>query len=211
MSVCHLVPRNSARRRLTGPRHVAALLLAIAVTAACQQAAEQAEQGSAADAPSSSTASTSTAGPPTPDAPVAPPSSAAPDPTYPGALEEDEVAAGPGAQVRLSGWTASASALKRTTSPLGTDLCSTVTLTNRDDVQQDYNASSWKLQAPGGNVQDVSFSGADHLQFGGLAPAGKISRKVCFQDQQAGRGQYVLSWQPDLFSSQARGVWLLTL
>ena len=134
-----------------------------------------------------------------------------PKPKYAGALKDDKVASAPGAEISLSGWTTTASALKPTENPLGTNLCSNVSMTNRDDKQQEYNGLSWKLQTPNGNVQDITFGGENDLSTGGLAPGGNVSKTVCFEDQNAGAGQYILSWTPDIFSNKARGIWLNTL
>lgn len=142
-----------------------------------------------------------------PEAPAAPAPPPAPD--YPGKLKGDKVASGPGAEIQLSGWTVSASQLERTRSPFGTDnLCSTVSMTNRDGKQQEYNGLSWKMQTPNGNVQDMTFTGDNDLSSGGLAPGGNVTKTVCFADEGAGSGTYILSWQPDIFSSKNRGVWL---
>lgn len=67
------------------------------------------------------------------------------------------------------------------------------------------------MQTPNGNVQDPTFTGENDLESGGLAPGGNVAKTVCFEDESAGPGQYVLSWQPDVFSSEERGVWLNAL
>jgi hypothetical protein len=135
---------------------------------------------------------------------------AAKTPNYPGAKEEDKVRK-PGEAVNLSGWTTTATALKyRTFNQFsGRNICTTVTMVNRDDEQQEYSSLSWKLQTPNGNVQDMTFTGEDNeLGSEGLAPGGKVTKIVCFEDKKAGKGLYVLSWQPDVFSHEERGVWL---
>lgn len=145
---------------------------------------------------------------PTPAAlPPPPPAPAAPE--YAGALEDDKVAVKPGAPVELSGWTTTATALKVGDDTLGDTLCTTVKLVNRDKEAQDYIGSSWKLQGPSGNIEDITLFGSDDLLdlSGGLAPGGSVVGDVCF-DTKAVPGQYVLSWQPDIFSSTARGIWL---
>ena len=142
------------------------------------------------------------------------PAAQAPKVKYAGQLKDDKLAGGtgkPGAAVSLSGWTVTASALKPTKSALGTNLCTAVVMTNRDDKQQEYNGLSWKLQTPGGDVQDITFTGDNDLSNGGLAPGGKVAKNVCFDDKGGGAGQYVLSWTPDIFSSKKRGIWLNTL
>lgn len=130
-------------------------------------------------------------------------------PSYPGAKDEDKAVA-PGQPVNLSGWSTTAAVLKRTPDGFGNrNLCTTVTMVNRDDEQQEYSPLSWKLQVPGGNVQDMTFTGDDkELGSNGLAPGGRVQALVCFDDKKAGAGLYILSWQPDVFSGEERGVWL---
>lgn len=155
-------------------------------------------------------ASTAPAVPPAPAAPAAPPPAA-----YVGKLKDDMLGGGtgaPGTAVMLSGWTATAGPVKSVASSFGPkNLCTDVTLVNRDTEQQEYNGFSWKLQSPGGNVQDITFSGANDLTSGGLAPGGTVAKTVCFADQSGGSGQYVLSWAPDIYSNKVRGIWLNTL
>lgn len=157
---------------------------------------------------SSSTAPVTSA----PESAAAPTTAAPAGSTYVGQLKDDKLAGGagtPGAEVALSGWTVTASALKVTKTSFSNNLCSDVGLVNRDKKQQDYNGLSWKLQTPGGDVQDITFSGENDLSTGALAPGGKVAKSVCF-DNKGGAGKYVLSWTPDVFSSKARGVWLNT-
>ncbi len=139
------------------------------------------------------------------------PKPAAPKPQYPGAQEDDTVVAA-GAAVKLSGWTTTATPLTRTTGSIDDAIiCSNVTMVNRDDETQDYNSLSWKLQAPNGSVVDTTYTGQNDLEFAGLAPGGQVSKRVCFDDEEFPPGQFVLSWQPDVFSSTDRGVWLNNL
>lgn len=180
---------------------LAALFLLIAVVSVASSG------GGGKDTVDTADSGNTTADAPKQDAPQA----EAPKPQYAGALKDDKVASAPGAEISLSGWTVAASALKPTKTPLGTNLCSNVSMTNRDDKQQEYNGLSWKLQTPNGNVQDITFGGDNDLLSGGLAPGGNVSKTVCFEDQNAGPGQYILSWTPDIFSSKARGIWLNTL
>lgn len=155
-----------------------------------------------------SAAASTSASAPSAAAPVAP---AAPAVTYVGKLKDDKLAGGsgaPGGEVQLSGWTVTASALAPVKTSFSKNLCTDVVLINRDTKQQDYNGLSWKLQTPGGNVQNITFTGDNDLSSGGLAPNGKVSKSVCFENTNEGAGQHVLSWTPDLFSSKARGIWL---
>ena len=137
-----------------------------------------------------------------------------PKPEYAGATDDD-TAVQAGQPIELSDWTATATPLTPTTSDLQQQvLCSNVTLVNNDDEQQEYSSLSWKLQFPNGSVNDMTFTGDNDLGNvggSGLAPGGTVTQKACFEDIQAGPGQYILAWQPDVFSSKDRGVWLNTL
>jgi len=146
-----------------------------------------------------------------PAAPAPAAEKAAPKVKYAGQLDDDKLAGGtgaPGGTVSLSGWTVSATALKKTSTDFSKNICTDVVMTNRDDKQQEYNGLSWKMQTPGGDVQDITFTGENDLTSGGLAPGGKVAKRVCFEDKAAGAGQYVLAWAPDIFSSKDRGIWL---
>ena len=161
--------------------------------------------GAASEAPAATGASEAPAPPPA--APAEPPK-----PTYAGATDNDTVAASPTAPLELSGWTTTVTPLARTTSDLQQDvLCTNVTLANNDDEQQEYSSLSWKLQYPNGSVLDTTYGGNNDLSSAGLAPGGTVTQTACFEDTGAGPGQYILSWQPDIFSSEKRGVWLNTL
>lgn len=137
---------------------------------------------------------------------------AAPKPAYAGALKDDVVLAA-GAPSKLSGWTTSVTALKAGDSTLGKTLCTTVTHVNRDDKEQDFNMTSWKLQSPSGAIETPTFIGSDDMldPIGSLAPGGTVEGDVCFDNKKATTGQYILSWQPDMFSSKDRAVWLQKL
>lgn len=187
----------------------AILLIAIIASAGSGSGGDADNAASTSDTTDQQPAADPAAEAPAAEEPAPPAEPASPE--YAGKLKEDKVAQ-PGGEVMLSGWTVTASALESVSSDFGSDnLCSNVSMTNRDDEQQEYNGLSWKLQTPNGNVQDMTFTGENDLMTGGLAPGGNVSKRVCFEDQGAGPGQYILSWQPDIFSSEARGVWLNTL
>ncbi len=90
-------------------------------------------------------------------------------------------------------------------------ICSDVTMVNSDDERQEYHGLSWEMQTPNGNVQTMTYTGDNDLESGGLVPGGSISKRVCFDDEGTGAGQYLLLWQPDIFSSNKRGVWINAL
>lgn len=131
--------------------------------------------------------------------------------TFPGKKKNDRVVR-PGTSVELSGWTMTAGALYKHSEPgFGAQLCGKVKLVNRDSKSQGYNSSAFKLQSPNGDEKDVTISGSNNdYGTGDLAPGGVKTGAICFDDPGL-RGLYAMSWQPDTFSSDARGVWLTRL
>ncbi len=109
----------------------------------------------------------------------------------------------------MSGWTTTAGALKSRTDPgFGKQLCAPVTMINRDDSSQDYNQFSWQLQSPSGDTKDLAISESNNAFGNGtLAPGGKKTGTLCW-DNPGESGTYVVLWQPDQFSSDARGAWV---
>ncbi len=128
--------------------------------------------------------------------------------TFPGKKDRD-IAVKPGDEVQLSDWTTTAGALKSRTDPgFGKQLCAPVTMINRDDSSQDYNSFSWQLQGPSGDTKDLAISESNNaFGSGTLAPGGKKTGTLCW-DNPGESGTYVVLWQPDTFSSDARGAWV---
>nr|WP_231126465.1 DUF4352 domain-containing protein [Motilibacter aurantiacus] len=170
---------------------------------AASASAPAVEPTEAAPATTQAAPATTEAAPPPPPPPV--------EITYPGKKDGD-TAVKAGESVKLSGWTATTTPLKQVSVDfLGEHLCTNVTLVNRDDDQQEWNTLSWKMQTPNGAVLDMAFTADDKdldVAGGGLAPGGKITGRVCFEDKDAGKGDYVVFWQPDIFSSEDRGAWV---
>ncbi len=128
--------------------------------------------------------------------------------TFPGKKDRD-MAVKPGDEVQLSDWTTTAGALKSRTDPgFGKQLCAPVTMLNRDDSAQDYNSYSWQLQSPSGDTKDLAISESNNaFGSGTLAPGGTKTGTLCW-DNPGDSGTYVVLWQPDQFSSDARGAWV---
>ncbi len=127
---------------------------------------------------------------------------------FPGKKDRD-IAVKPGDEVQLSDWTTTAGALKSRTDPgFGKQLCAPVTMLNRDESSQDYNSFSWQLQSPSGDTKDLAISESNNAFGNGtLAPGGKKTGTLCW-DNPGESGTYVVLWQPDQFSSDARGAWV---
>lgn len=165
--------------------------------------------GTSTSAPASTAASSPAAPKSSPPIGASPSSSSAPAAAaFPGQKKRDMVAA-PGAAVRLSGWTATSGKLAKVQDQFfGPQLCTSVTLENRDDKAQTYGIFAWKIQTPSGDVKDTAISDSNNKYGNGdLVPGGKKTGRVCF-DNPKESGTYVVLWQPDLFSSDARGAWI---
>ncbi len=162
-----------------------------------------------------STASTGPSEAPAESPPAASPPAAAPPPAAPSPVApafsgqtKDDTVAQPGDEIRLSGWTTTSAALKKTSSVFGKQLCTAVSMTNRDEKSQQYASFSWKLQSPSGDVKDTALSESNNeFGVGELAPGGMKTGTLCFDDPGAA-GVYIVLWEPDVFSSTDRGVWI---
>lgn len=138
--------------------------------------------------------------------------SAAKPAIYPGRadVQKEDQEAQIGGEVKLSGYTATvtdASFLPQL-SDFEKDgyIVATVKIANRDDKAQPYNLFDWKLQTPGGQVIDPTFSMQDdRVQSGDLIQGGSVDGKVTFKVGDA-KGQYFIIYKPDPFDA-ARGVW----
>ncbi len=84
-----------------------------------------------------------------------------------------------------------------------------VTVTNRDDAAQPYNLFDWRLQTPGGTVQDAGFVSAATLDSGDLVSGGTVTGDIYFEVG-AETGDFFVVYKPDPFDA-ARGVWKVTI
>jgi hypothetical protein len=118
-----------------------------------------------------------------------------------------------GQSVRVSGYTATVTAatFRPTISQFESDgyLVADVTVANRDDRAQPYNVFHWKLQTPGGQVIDPTFTSEKQLGSGDLVQGGTASGKVVWEIG-AAKGQFVIIYKPDPFDA-ARGIWKVTV
>lgn len=130
------------------------------------------------------------------------------------AQDEDHEATIGGPGVRFSGYTTTvaAASFRQSVSDFEDDgyVVADVTIVNRDDKTQPFSIADWKLQTPGGQVLDVTFTSVDQLEaFGNLVQGGTVSGKVVWKVG-AEKGPFVIIYKPDPFDA-ARGIWPLTL
>jgi hypothetical protein len=115
-----------------------------------------------------------------------------------------------GGEVRDFGQTITASNLKRVpasaTAPAR--ICADVSYLNRGGGDKAFSEYDWFLGDAGGTLHD-SDADASSLGEGQITPRGRTSGTVCFEDN-VGRGQLALIWDPDEFRGD-RGVWLGSL
>ncbi len=142
--------------------------------------------------------------------------SAAPEatgPEFPGKLDDDTVAVG--------GDTITRDNLEYTVAPLtpvnttfGNYLCSTVTIKNVGDKQNDFNSYiDWSLQDATGTIRDATFAPErEPLNSGEIAPGGQTAGDVCFDSRQGSpAGTYVVLFEDTFSLSSDRLAWVNTL
>jgi hypothetical protein len=132
---------------------------------------------------------------------------AAAPPAFPGATDDDTVTQA-GAPVEKDGLVLTSSAIKPGDSTFGKTLCTSVSYNNGADKSVSFNGFDWKLQDPNGTILSMTIGGSDNtLNSGDLAPGGKVSGDVCFENKGAAAGQYVVLYQGNIFSGD-RIAWL---
>gem|GEM_PF-1422405 len=129
---------------------------------------------------------------------------------YPDKQKKDICADASGG-VTMSSLTVQASGLGAVADKYGSSaLCSNVVITNGSGKSQDYNIWDFKVQTPSGVVDTTSAANmTSTLDSGTLVSGGVKQGTVCTEDK-GERGQYVMIYKPDAFSSD-RGVWLSTV
>jgi hypothetical protein len=129
---------------------------------------------------------------------------------YPGRRENDIVAVNGAA--RISGFTMTLGRL-HVVDDAGygaKGLCSSVRLVNRDTATQDYSDLDFSIQTPDGNVKGALLIYTQSIDSGQLVHNGTAAGRVCFRvDGQP--GTHIVSWAPDLYSTDPRAVWLFRL
>ncbi|MDF3312098.1 DUF4352 domain-containing protein [Rhodococcus sp. T2V] len=134
-------------------------------------------------------------------------------PAFPGKLDEDTSAAG-GDTITRDGLAYTVAALEPASSVIGEYLCSTVTIKNVGDKQNDFNGYvDWSLQDAGGAIRDATFApDRELLNSGKIAPGGQATGSVCFDARQgSGPGTYVVLFEDTFSLSTDRLAWINTL
>lgn len=142
-----------------------------------------------------------------PAAPVVPAQPSAP--AFPGARPGDIVTSS-GGNVTINEVTITAAPLTPGDATFGSTLCTTVVYTNTSGDQVSYGIFDWSMQNPAGAIVNITFFGGDdaHLGSGDLAPGGSTQGTVCFEDDNASSGDYVLLYDPPSIFSSERAAWI---
>jgi hypothetical protein len=129
--------------------------------------------------------------------------------TFPGSTSND-IVGNAGDTLTVGDLQITATPLKDGDSTLGETLCSTVTYVNTGSGQESFNGGfDWKLQDPDGAALMTGFTGSSSmLSAGRLAPSGRTTGDVCFDDKAGAKGRYILLFDPMSFSSE-RGAWIM--
>lgn len=132
-------------------------------------------------------------------------------PAFPGAQESDVVGQA-GAALVLEDITVTSTPLVAGDSTFGSTLCTTATVQNNSEDTIDFNALDWKLQAPSGTIQNTSLTGSsDTLTAGQVAPGGTATGDVCFENEPAETGQFIVLYEPVFSFFSDRGAWINNL
>lgn len=129
-------------------------------------------------------------------------------PAFPGAKSSDAVGSG-GDAIKIGPATVTASPIEAGDSTLGKTLCTSTTLSNGSDETIQFNAFDWKLQDPAGTIVTTGFTGSDNmLSSGEIAPGGKASGDVCFDNKSNESGQFILLYEPVFSFFSDRAAWI---
>lgn len=129
--------------------------------------------------------------------------------TFPG-KQPDDVAVAAGSTVKVEGVTITATTMGTKKDDFDKPLiCSHVTVNNTSEEAVTFNEIDWSMQQPDGVIQGWALALTDGtLSAGELAPGGKKSGDVCFNDDSATKsGQYVLLYEPSFWSAD-RYAWV---
>lgn len=136
---------------------------------------------------------------------------AQPETLFPGRIDaqREDQERNIGGSAELSGYTATVTSagFQQSVSDFETDgyVVVDVNIFNRDDSAQPYNTFDWKLQTPGGQVIEPTFSSVDQLGSGDLVHGGSVTGKIVFEVGSE-TGDFYVIYKPDAFDA-ARGIW----
>ena len=147
-------------------------------------------------------------------APAAP-AAAAPAPAaeaaFPGA-KKDDVVGQAGAPLKVGDATVTSAPIANGDATFGKTICTATTLSNGSKETISFNAFDWKLQTPSGTILNPGFTGSKNtLNSGEIAPGGKASGDVCFDNKNAEAGQFVVLYEPVFSFFSDRAAWINSL
>ena len=132
-------------------------------------------------------------------------------PAFPGAQESDVVGQA-GEPLILGDVTVTSTALTAGDPTLGPTVCTTATIQNGSDETISFNAFDWKLQAPSGTISNTGLTGSPNLLSSGqVAPGGTATGDVCFDNDAAESGEYIVLYEPVFSFFSDRGAWINAL
>ena len=132
------------------------------------------------------------------------------DDQFPG-QEDDDVVAKAGDKVTIDGVEITVSELKKVSDSITEYLCTDVSIANNGTENYSYSEYDWKVQTPGGVVDDSTIAFTDDtLGVGELVPGGKVSGKVCFElnKETKAKGKYIILHDELLAFSSDRIAWI---
>ncbi|WP_181781932.1 DUF4190 domain-containing protein [Pseudonocardia pini] len=128
-------------------------------------------------------------------------------PSFPGKKDGD-VALPAGGTVTFDGLAVTSTPLRAGDSTFERTLCTTVSYANGGTSTASFSMFDFELQDPAGAILSPTFfGGGKGLDTGELAPGGKVSGDVCFEDKAQTNGVYVVLYEPNMFISE-RGAFL---
>lgn len=147
-----------------------------------------------------------------------------PPPTSEPTITESQPPAFPGAQasdvIGQAGETLTLGDIAVTSTPLiagdatfgGSTLCTTATVQNNSDETIDFSTFEWKLQAPSGTINNTTFTGSQNLlSTGQVAPGGTATGDICFDNEPAESGEFIVLYEPIFSFFSDRAAWINTV
>jgi hypothetical protein len=130
---------------------------------------------------------------------------------FPGAKDSDVVGKA-GASLKIGDATVTSAPIAKGDATFGKTICTAETLSNGSKETISFNAFDWKLQAPSGTILTTGFAGSKNmLSSGEIAPGGKTSGDVCFDNKNAEAGKFVVLYEPVFSFFSDRAAWINSL